>query len=269
MSTILFGTAAAVLLIVLAWVAVVATRPAASRLRAKASGTRLARRFSDGRAWLSGRVTAWLLVLAAGAAVVFVLAGLMVEVTEDVMERDDLTVVDQPVLSWMAANRSPQMTSVQVGITNLGSFLALTAMLLAMVTVVAVRQRSWRPVLLVLAGAGGIQVLILAIKAFIARDRPDLAGRLVNATGFSFPSGHTAGSLVCFGLLAWLVCMLTSNHTVWATAWLAAALLTVAVGLSRVYLGVHYPSDVVGGWILGTAWLTAVAVAAYTIPRAQ
>jgi undecaprenyl-diphosphatase len=264
MSTILVGAAVAVLVTALAWLAVLATRPAAVRLRTASAGTRLGRGVSAGRAWVGARIAAWLLVLAAGAATVFVLLGLMVEVTEDVVERDDLTVVDQPVMLWMADNRSPQLTGVQIGVTNLGSVLALTAMLLITVSFVAVRLRSWRPVVVALAGAGGIQVLIFAIKVLIGRDRPDLAGRLVGATGFSFPSGHTAGSLVSFGLLAWLVCMTTRHRTVRATAWLTAALLTVAVGLFRVYLGVHYPSDVIGGWILGGAWLTAVAVAAYT-----
>jgi membrane-associated phospholipid phosphatase len=265
MTSILLSAAVGVLVTSLAWVAVVATRPAAARLRA---GTRLGRRVSAGvsasRVWLGDRVAAWLLVLAAGAAAVFVLSGLMAEVTEAVVERDDLTVVDQPVLAWMAARRSPHLTDAQIGVTNLGSAIALTAMLLAMVGFVALRRRSWRPVVVVLAGAGGIQLLIFAIKLFIGRDRPDRAGRLVDASGFSFPSGHTAGSLVCFGLMAWLVCMVTANRTARATAWVAATLLTVAVGLSRVYLGVHFPSDVIGGWILGGAWLTVVAVGAHT-----
>src|SRR5204862_4889447 len=92
--------------------------------------------------------------------------------------------------------------------------------------------------------------------------RPNPPAQLVSATGFSFPSGHSASSLVGFGLLAWLTCMLTAHRTIWATAWLAAAFGTIAVGLSRMYLGVHYPTDVLGGWALGATWLAVVAVAA-------
>jgi undecaprenyl-diphosphatase len=208
-------------------------------------------------------------VLAAGAAAVLSLGGLFAEITDDVLEQDDLTALDRPVLGWLAGQRSPTMTAIQIGITNLGSTPALAAMLAVAAAMVSLRLRSWRPVIVTVIGGGGIGLLVWAIKLLIARARPDLDGRLVAVTGFSFPSGHSASSLVCFGLLAWLVCLTTRDHTVWATAWLAAALLTVAVGLSRAYLGVHYPSDVVGGWILGGTWLTALAAAAFVVRRSR
>jgi undecaprenyl-diphosphatase len=128
--------------------------------------------------------------------------------------------------------------------------------------VVARRRRSWYPVLLAAVGLGVNQILVTVVKTVIARERPDPPGQLVAVNGFSFPSGHSAGSLVGFGVLAWLVCMTTGNRVVWATAWLSAALGTVAVGASRTYLGVHYPTDVLGGWALGLTWLAVLALAA-------
>jgi membrane-associated phospholipid phosphatase len=265
--TTLISVGIAVVFTTLAWVIVTATRPAARRIRAASATWRLSRHVSVGRRWMSARVATQLLVLAAGAAAVLTLGGLFAEVTEAVVDQGDVTALDRSVLGWLAEQRGPRLTAVQVGITNLGSTLALAAVLLVAVTAVAVRLRSWRPVAVALIGAGGIQLLVFALKVFIGRARPDRAGRLVDVTGFSFPSGHSAGALVCFGLLAWLVCMATRNRTIQTTAWLAAAMLTAAVGLSRAYLGVHYPSDVIGGWILGGTWLTALAVAAYLTRR--
>lgn len=254
----------AVVFVAVAWLMVLGLRPAARRIR-NASGVRSAAvRLTAGRDWVTRRVTAQLLVLAAGAAVVVALGAVFAEVTEAVVDADDLTVVDRATLAWLAAHRSPAMTQAQIGITNLGGALVLTIALTVMAVFVAVRLRSWRPVLIAAIAAGGIQLLVPAIKTFIARPRPLPAGRLVDAGGFSFPSGHSASAVVCFGMLAWLVCLLTDRVVIRATAWVSAGLLTVAVGLSRAYLGVHYPSDIIGGWILGSAWLAAVAVAAYT-----
>jgi membrane-associated phospholipid phosphatase len=264
-ATALVSAAIAVVLTLLAWAAVVASRPAAMRLRASPASQRLARHLTTGWDWVSSRVAAQLLVLVAGAAVVFALGAVFTEITEAVLDQDDLTAVDRPALAWLARHRDSagSLTQLEIGITHLGDATTLTALLVAMAGFVAVRSRSWRPIILTAVAAGGIQLLVYAIKLFIGRARPDPAGRLTEVTGFSFPSGHSASAAVCFGMLAWLVCMATSKRTIWATAWLAAALLTVAVGQSRVYLAVHYPSDVLGGWVLGSTWLATVATASY------
>jgi membrane-associated phospholipid phosphatase len=269
MWTTLISAGVVVGLTTLAWVAVMATRPAARRIQAASATQRLVRGVSAGRDWLIARIAVQLLVLAAGAAAVFAFGALFAEVTEAVVDQDGLTALDRPVLRWLATHRGGGLTRIQIGITNLGNGLVLTVLLLAAVTAVALRLRSWRPVALTVTAAGGIQSLVYAIKVFIGRSRPELAGRLVNATGFSFPSGHSAAALVCFGMLAWLTCMTTRNRMVRATAWVAAALITLAIGVSRAYLGVHYPSDVIGGWVLGGTWLAALAVASYLtrIPR--
>jgi undecaprenyl-diphosphatase len=250
-----------------AWLAVLGVRPAARRIGASAAARRAATRLAAGRDWVVARVAAQLLVLIAGASVVVALGAVFAEVTEAVMDQDDLTVLDRPVLAWLAAHRTPAMTQAQIGITNLGGAVTLTVLLTATAALVAVRLRSWRPVVLTAIAAGGIQLLVFAIKTFIARPRPLPSGRLVEAGGFSYPSGHSASAVVCFGMLAWLVCLLTTRAQIRATAWLAAGLLTIAVGLSRAYLGVHYPSDIIGGWILGAAWLATVAAAAYATAR--
>jgi undecaprenyl-diphosphatase len=220
-----------------------------------------ARRGAKGWSWVTARVTAQVLVLAAGLAIVFALASVFTEILDAVVDADDLTVIDRPTVQWLATHRTSMLTSVQVAITNLGGALVLAIVLAVTAVTAALRVKSWRPIGFAAVTIGGIQLLVYTIKVVIGRDRPGLDTRVVTADGFSFPSGHSASSLVGFALIAWLICMCTPRRTVWATAGIAALLLTIAVGVSRIYLGVHYPSDVLGGWTLGLTWLTAVAVA--------
>jgi undecaprenyl-diphosphatase len=215
-----------------------------------------------GLSWLTVRIAAEVVILAAGAAVVLALAAIFVEILDAVTDADDLTALDRAVSDWLIDHRTPWLTHIEIAITNLGSAAALTTMVSLVGIVTAIRLRSWYPIVLAVVGLGGSQLLVAVIKAAIARPRPNPPGQLVPASGFSFPSGHSASSMVGFGLLAWLACLLTANRTIWATAWLAAALGTTSVGASRVYLGVHYPTDVLGGWALGLTWLAVVALAA-------
>jgi undecaprenyl-diphosphatase len=203
-----------------------------------------------------------LLVLGAGGALVVALASMFAEIMEAVIEQDDLTVVDRPVLAWLAAHHGRELTQIQIGITNLGSALGLAVMLVAAAVAAAAKLRSWRPIIVAVVVAGGIQLLVYAIKVFISRPRPAVDGRLVDAAGFSFPSGHSASAIACLGAVAWIIAMMARSPGVRATAWIAAGFLTFAIGLSRAYLGVHYPSDIIGGWILGATWLITVGTAA-------
>ncbi len=106
--------------------------------------------------------------------------------------------------------------------------------------------------------ASFLAVVSLILKQFIHRPRPEtikLTSRWINT--YSFPSGHSAGSAICYGLISYLVL----EHLASPLAWIVAAglwLLIFLVGLSRVYLGVHYPSDVLGGWLFGLASLILI-----------
>ncbi|GLZ77562.1 hypothetical protein Afil01_23690 [Actinorhabdospora filicis] len=245
----LWSAVAAVVLVAFAYGLVRLSRPLAARIRPPG--------------WISVEVV----VLAAGAAVIVASFSLFLGILDAVTEGDDIAVLDEPVVAWLAARRRPVLDAAEIAATNLGGAIALVAGLGGVTVYVCRRTRSWRPFWLALAGLGGVQVLVNVIKLVIGRQRPAIAEHLVTATGYSFPSGHSASSVVGFGLIAWLLCMVTVNRTLWATAWTAAALGAVAVGASRVYLGVHYPSDVLAGWLLGVAWLGVAAVADRVWPR--
>lgn len=106
------------------------------------------------------------------------------------------------------------------------------------------------------AGSGG---LILLVKHLVNRPRPDLFPALDKAPFASFPSGHSLYALVAYGFLSYLV-VRSTRCAVWLKVAfvLLCTALVVLVGLSRVYLNAHYPSDVMGGWLLGLPWLAAL-----------
>jgi undecaprenyl-diphosphatase len=229
-------------------------------LRSVAAGGRA------GLSWITARLTAQLLILVAGSAMAFALAVLFVEILDAVVENDDLTALDRPLIQWISAHRPGWLTPFVVAVTDLGGKVLLTLAVGAAAVLVARRSRSWRPLLLAVCALGGCALVVAGIKVVIGRDRPARWHQALSESGFAFPSGHSASALVGWALVAWLVCRLTTNRTVQATAWVAAGMLTVAVGLSRTYLGVHYPSDVIGGWVLGAVWFTTVLVAAKLHP---
>ena len=137
-------------------------------------------------------------------------------------------------------------------------------LILAAVTMVAgvllgVLRRSPGPVLL--AGSGGFTIML---KEALGRPWPPLNGALAAAEGHAFPSAHAAVAAAVFGVLAYLYAARFRSWSARVAVWAGAGMLTMLVGISRVYLGVHWTTDVIGGWAFGTAWL-AVVVTGWTI----
>ncbi|MEG0268287.1 MAG: phosphatase PAP2 family protein [Carnobacterium sp.] len=95
----------------------------------------------------------------------------------------------------------------------------------------------------------------LLVKIIFHRERPTIE-HLVIQGGFSFPSGHSMGSLICYGGLAFLTFHLYKKSTPSLVVLLVTILFILLIGLSRIYVGVHFPSDVIGGYLLGASWLT-------------
>jgi membrane-associated phospholipid phosphatase len=254
--TTVVSVALALAAVAVALGAVYATRPAARWVRGRAPLRRVP-------SWASDRVRLSVLVLVAGAVAAIALVAVFVEILDAVVDNDDLTAVDRPVVEWIAERRTGGVSSLVVAVTDIGGKVLLAGLLAVTAVTIATRLRSWRPVVLAAISGGGSAVIVAAIKAMIGRDRPDPVQRAIVESGFSFPSGHATSALVVLATVAWLVSLVTVSRTVRATAWVAAGILAVAIGLSRVYLGVHYPSDVLAGWVLGTSWLITVAVAAH------
>lgn len=201
------------------------------------------------------------LVLVVGLLAVAALAVAFTYLLDSVLEGDGIAHVDQPASQWLAAHRDGPLTSVLRVVTQMGSPQALAVAAGITGAVAAWTARSWLPVLLMATAAGGIGLMIVAVKALAGRPRPPHPYAVLTEAGWSFPSGHAAGTAAIALCSAWVLTRWTLPA--WAAqvgAWTVALLLVGAVGLSRIYLGVHYVSDVLAGWVLGALWAGAVVL---------
>lgn len=193
--------------------------------------------------------------LAAAAALFVLPVILFVQLAEEVAEHETLGF-DQAVLRAVNTLASPGLDGVMVAITQLGGVVGV-AVVTAGLLVLLWQKRMRRMAVLLAAGVGGAAALNVLLKAFFQRDRPELWERLVVENSYSFPSGHAMASSA-------LACSLVVIF--WPTRWrylvvAGASIYMVFVGLSRLYLGVHYPTDVVAGWLVSGAWIAVVTTA--------
>ena len=147
----------------------------------------------------------------------------------------------------------PWLLGVMRDLTSLGSATVLVLFVLAVAGSLVARRQYHALALMLVATAGG-EALNLVLKDFFDRPRPDLALHLTQVNSPSFPSGHAMESAVIYFTLAALLARLVQERALKLYFLGLAALFTFLIGLSRVYLGVHYPSDVLAGWTAGLAW---------------
>jgi membrane protein DedA with SNARE-associated domain/membrane-associated phospholipid phosphatase len=219
-----------------------------ARARYPRAWTFVARRFAAGE-YLGLHLTIGL-VLSLGALWLF--GG----IAEDVIHHDPITQFDVTVANLLHQHATATTTELAKGITRLGSPVTIGVWGLIVAVVLLTRKEyltagGWVAALL---GGGLLDGLL---KQIFQRPRPAWDAPIITAQGFSFPSGHAMGSLVAYGMLAY-VAGLALDRT-WERVALAGCTLALVllIGLSRMYLGVHYFSDVVAGYAAGTVWLTA------------
>src|SRR5215471_8586468 len=151
------------------------------------------------------------------------------------------------------------LVTVVKAVTWLGSSGVLWTVIGAAALALAIRKR-WRLTIYLLVTGAGALILDPVLKSLVGRLRPVVAHPIAHGTGNSFPSGHSLGSIVCYGAV--LLVFLPLARGRWRTAFIAVTVALVAlIGISRILLGVHYLSDVAGGWAVGITWLGLTAFA--------
>lgn len=201
------------------------------------------------------------LALTLGAGMVLALGLSFGQLLENVLESDGIAVADRPVLGFLATHREPWLVSTMQVVSDVGSPVGVAITATAVGAALAWSRRSWLPLLALGLGVAGIGVINLTVKWVVSRGRPPVAMAVLGEDGYSFPSGHTTGTTVVWLLVAWMVSRwVVHSPTSRDVVWIGALLMIVAVGVSRVYLGVHFPSDVMAGWTLGAAWAVTIAL---------
>lgn len=173
---------------------------------------------------------------------------------------------DTAIHTWAVSERRSGATSFFTLMSTIGGPPALIVMVVV-VSIALLLTHRYRWFVYLAVTAGGESLLNMELKRYFARARPDVAEMLRQAQGYSFPSGHAMGSTVVFGALSYLA-FRTATDWRWKSAALALAdTLILAVALSRVYLGVHWISDVAAGIVIGSVWLTTTTLAYETLRR--
>ena len=170
-----------------------------------------------------------------------------------------LAAADLRVALWGAAHATSFSTEAFRAITQLGATLTVVIVGSVLAVVVALRSRRASPILFVALVLGGNTAIVNLIKVLVGRARPTVSV-LTGFTGRSFPSGHSAAAAACYGAVALLLSLgWSSKHR--AAAYGIAVAVAVAVACSRVFLGVHWVSDVVAGLAIGWSWLALCSIA--------
>lgn len=189
-------------------------------------------------------------VIFAAGLVLFVLLTIL-------MVTGNLQWFDDPIREWVYSIRNPALTEVLKVITYMGNWQTITLLCIVLLLFRKTRLRYGVPVS---AGAIFVTIFNRIIKLIFKRPRPEESLHLIEEGGYSFTSGHSITSMVVFGLLIYLVRKYVKNRKAANILTAALAVPWIFIGLSRIYMGVHFPSDVLAGWALGAAVLIGIIV---------
>jgi undecaprenyl-diphosphatase len=195
-----------------------------------------------------------------------------IALSDEVSEKETQHFDERVLLSLRRADnpeepRGPRwLAEAARDVTALGSVSVLTLVVCA-VGGFLVLVRRWRTLALVVGSTVGGAVVNTLLKSLFARPRPTVVPHLTHVLTESFPSGHAMLSAIVYLTLGAVVAQLVERRRQRAYLVGVALALTLVIGLTRVYLGVHYPTDVLGGWMAGLAWALLTAVVARAVKR--
>jgi membrane-associated phospholipid phosphatase len=172
----------------------------------------------------------------------------------DVATGAPIVSLDRAVAGWLHTHGTGFATEVLSAVTQLGGATVLLVVTLVAALALVLVRRFAHAALMGAALAGG-EALNMALKAAFERPRPSFSDPIAAASGFSFPSGHAMVALTVYGALAFVIAGATKSPRARVLVLATAAVLVLAIGFSRLYLGVHYVSDVLAAYGAGIAWL--------------
>ncbi|RIJ53298.1 PAP2 family protein [Clavibacter lycopersici] len=209
-----------------------------------------------------GPYAALVITLLVGLALAFGLSAIAAQVYDNVTDADGVAGLDKPMLAFMIGIRTPWLNDAATAYTDVAGVVIMPIIAVVTMLFLAVRRRSWTPVILVVAAGGGSLLLTIAGKNIIGRARPDLADAVPPyETSPSFPSGHTLNAVAIAGIIAYLLLLRQHRRATRVLSITVAVVFAVTIGISRVYLGHHWFTDVLAAFFLSGAWLALVITA--------
>ncbi|UEA60124.1 phosphatase PAP2 family protein [Gordonia otitidis] len=165
-----------------------------------------------------------------------------------------ITDVDQHITEWVVDHRVEPLTTIVRIVTVLGNTVTLWLVATVVVVVLAARRHVTEAVYVGVGALTG-SLLMVILKHIFARARPPRDDRLLHIESYSFPSGHSMMTMVVYGLIAVAAYRLIPWVRAHPWSMALAPVISILVGLTRIYLGVHWTTDVLAGWIIGALWV--------------
>ncbi|MET0862867.1 MAG: phosphatase PAP2 family protein [Nakamurella sp.] len=183
-----------------------------------------------------------------------VLAAIVLGLADGAAESNGLASIDPPVWQWMIDRRTPALTSLAFFVTNVGSTISMTLIASCSVVYLLIRRRRGDAALVAVVAARA-RLLVRFGNATVGRQPPPEQFRFVTETHESFPSGHALASAAILGVVLVVFLPSIKSGALRIAVGVGVGLFALAIGLTRLYLGVHWATDVIGGWVTGLAWL--------------
>ena len=186
-----------------------------------------------------------------GLGICLLVLFIVAKLAEEVLEKEAFAF-DKTFLLWLHQFANPSLDNLMLFITQIGN--PTTVVIVAGITLAILWRRRYRleVIVFVLTCLGGV-ILNTGLKLFFSKTRPQLWKQLIVETSFSFPSGHAIGSMVLYGFIAYLLATFYPKYD--KIIYTLAVILIGAIGVSRLYLGVHWPTDIMAGYGVGFLWL--------------
>ncbi len=179
---------------------------------------------------------------------------IFVILAEDIVNHETFFALDPVLGTWLLARTSLTGDRLFSLITLLGNAFVISSGT-GLLGLWFSKEKRWGQLRFLFISVGGAALLNLILKNVFLRPRPDFPGAYLQDTGFSFPSGHAMISIVFYGAVAYLLFIALKSWRYKVLSVLVMVIIAAMVGFSRLYLGVHYLSDILGGWSAGGLWL--------------
>ncbi|KIL45341.1 phosphatase PAP2 family protein [Jeotgalibacillus soli] len=198
-------------------------------------------------------------------SIIFLDVWVFIELSEELNE-NALHAFDDSFIQLIQGQISEPLTILMIWITTLANSSILIFFGIVLVTVLLYKKQAALAVFIAVTNllGGGFNWLL---KSVFSRERPNLEV-LIEQGGYSFPSGHAMGSIIFYGSLSVVIIMMTNRKSISYLTGVLSSLLILLIGISRIYLGVHFPSDIVAGFAAGAAWLT-ICISGYLLYRTK